>query len=261
MSTLNIPNAIVDGAAVEAIDLEQNFTEVETFVNANVLHIDGSTSMTGPLLLSGVGTVPLEAVALSQLDAAIGSNATAITTLEDADTAIIATATANAITATAQADAAEADAISTAQAYTIAAIDAADDPTEIGFKADLVGSEFKYTTTTPSVFLDSSTLANTKAGHYIISATMDVNVETISGGPGAFAAELYVGGVLQQQKMVWHPLPLTVGHRLTINNTWIIAAAAGQSKDFQIKVWQSTAGGKYRIDGSNHSFVSCLFVG
>jgi len=240
MASLNIPNDIVDAALIEAIDHQQNYQEIETHVNANLVNKDGSVGMAGPLLLNATATAPLEAVGLAQMEAA--------------DTAAVATASAD---ATAKADAAEAAAVVTANAYTdTKAI-------ETDFATDVTAGSLD-TTGTAALFLDTGNITNTKAGHYIITVTLDVKVQTVAAGPtvSAFIGELHVKNVMQLNQMVWHPLPATAGSRVTLSQTWIVTAGAGTTLDFQVKVRQDVGGtGSYRCDGSNHSFISALFVG
>lgn len=240
MASLNIPNDIVDAALVEAIDHQQNYQEIETHVNANLVNKDGSVGMAGPLLLNATATAPLEAVGLAQMEAA--------------DTAAVATASAD---ATAKADAAEAAAVVTANAYTDTR------GVETDFATDVAAGNLE-TTSTATLFLDTGNITNTKAGHYIITVTLDVAVHTVAAGPAlnAFIGELHVKDVLQLNQMVWHPLPATVGTRATLSQTWIVAAGAGNTLDFQVKVLQAAGGqGSYMCDGSTHSFISALFVG
>ena len=53
MATLSIPNELANGDQDENLgdgdDMQENFESIKTFVNANVVHRDGSVSMTGSL--------------------------------------------------------------------------------------------------------------------------------------------------------------------------------------------------------------------
>ena len=240
MASLNIPNDIVDAALIEAIDHQQNYQEIETHVNANLVNKDGSVGMTGPLLLNGTATSSLEAVGLGQMEAADG--------------VVAADASSD---ATAKADAAEAAAVVTANAYTDSRA------VETDFVTDLAGGQVE-TTSNVQTFLDTGNMTNTKAGHYIVSVTIDVAVHTVDAGPSLnpFVAELHVDGVLQLNTMVWHPHPYTALDRVTLNNAWIVAAPASNTLDFKVKVRQAAGNnGSYMCNGSDHSFISALFVG
>lgn len=233
MTSLNVPNDIVDGALVEAIDHQQNYQEIETHVNGHLINKDASVAMVGQLLLADAATASLGATTKAQMDTA--------------DAASVSTA---ATDATTKADAA----VVTANAYTDV------EKVELAYvKADL-GAAALVTTTIPQTFLDTGVLANTKAGHYIVAATVDVTLSNVSS-PGAFVAALFVAGVEEASTMVWAPHGLHLGERVTLSNTWIIPVIAGQSRDFQIRVRQIAPTGSYTCDGLNHSFVTALFVG
>ena len=70
MSKLSIPNDIVDGALIEASEHQQNYKQIESFVNGEVIHADGSVAMDAgaELLLGKAASVALGAVTKAQLD-------------------------------------------------------------------------------------------------------------------------------------------------------------------------------------------------
>ena len=70
MSKLSIPNDIVDGALIEASEHQQNYKQIESFVNDEVIHADGSVAMDAgaELLLGKAASVALGAVTKAQLD-------------------------------------------------------------------------------------------------------------------------------------------------------------------------------------------------
>lgn len=51
MATLILPNSIDAFTAADAAEVDQNYRYIRDFVNNNVVHRDGSKSMTGPLIL------------------------------------------------------------------------------------------------------------------------------------------------------------------------------------------------------------------
>lgn len=53
MATLNLPNIIENETQADAVELEQNNTVLETFVNTQLIHRDGAVAMTGQLHLVG----------------------------------------------------------------------------------------------------------------------------------------------------------------------------------------------------------------
>jgi hypothetical protein len=76
VSKLTVPNNIVDGTLVEASEHQQNYQQIESFVNNQVIHADGSVAMDAgsELLLGAAATVPQGAVTKAQLDNAVGSD-------------------------------------------------------------------------------------------------------------------------------------------------------------------------------------------
>lgn len=80
MANLQLSNNIETGTLVSAAEHEQNYTEIENFVNSEVLHADGSIEMDpgSQLLLGGDATSSNAAVTKSQLDAAVGSSSNGI---------------------------------------------------------------------------------------------------------------------------------------------------------------------------------------
>ena len=255
MASLNIPNPIVDGAAVEAVELQQNFDEVETFVNSSILHTDGSTAMTGPLLLNGAATAPSGAVTKSQMEAADTVIADSVTVVAASVTALTSSSAAD---ATAKANAAEAAAVVTANAYTDV------NNIESGFKkAGLVGTV--TTTGSPQGLQSVTALANTRAGHYVVSVTFDLAVaSTNAGAVDTFIGKLMVGGVAHTEQVLWKPPTDTSvqNTRMTLSKTYIIAAAAAGSKTFSTTVEQQAGtSGSYSVYGATHSGLTVLFVG
>lgn len=51
MASLDITNTHVAGTTAKAADVNQNFTDVESFVNNSVVHVDGTKPLTGQLTL------------------------------------------------------------------------------------------------------------------------------------------------------------------------------------------------------------------
>lgn len=73
MGTLAVTNTFIDATAAEAAEVNENFTDVVTFVNDSVVHRDGSKAMTaafdgGGFRVSnvGVGTAASDSGPLSQ---------------------------------------------------------------------------------------------------------------------------------------------------------------------------------------------------
>ena len=50
---LILPNVILNDTPADAIEVEQNYTVTESYINANLVHRDGSVSMQAPLRLFG----------------------------------------------------------------------------------------------------------------------------------------------------------------------------------------------------------------
>jgi hypothetical protein len=69
MSTPSVTNTFVNGTTADANQVNTNFSEVVSFLDDNVVHLDGSRAMTGALVLGADGTASTHAVTKSQLDA------------------------------------------------------------------------------------------------------------------------------------------------------------------------------------------------
>lgn len=246
MATISLANQIVAGGPMDPRPINANFSDIVTFINDEVFTTDGSKALSGTLTLGAAATADGHAVQKSQLDAEAATAAAAAA-------AAVVTASND---ATSKADAAEAAAVVTANAYTDSVA------VETDFTTDVAAGQL-VTTSTPQTFLDTGSFTNTKAGVYIVTASVDVIVNTLTSGQiNAFVGELYVDDVAQSNTMVWHPLPPTLGTRMTVSHVWIVSAPAGSTLDFKLKAWQDTGGsGSYLCDGSNHSFLSALFVG
>lgn len=75
MATASVTNTFVNATTADATDVNQNFTDVVTFLNGSVLHLDGSKAMSGNLDASSnkivnltSGTADSDAVNLGQLN-------------------------------------------------------------------------------------------------------------------------------------------------------------------------------------------------
>ena len=303
MATISLANQILSGQLMDPRPIQANFADIATFINDECFTIDGSKALTSALTLSGAGTAAGHAVNKSQMDAAnaaiIATASANKTTAANATAAVIATASANKVTAanattaaisTAAGDAStkKAEAITAAasdastkktQAISAAATDAttksnaalvsakaytdAKAHIETQFVQDIVGSVLT-TTSTAQTFLTTGNIVNAKAGYYIVSVSLDVNIKTV-GGYGLmdpFVAELYVDGNVHGSQIVWDHSPnANIGARQTLTKVWIIANPADTAL-FQVKVRQVGGTlGSYECDGAYHSFIQALFVG
>ena len=79
MATASVTNTFFQDGTTSAADMNQNFTDVETFMNSSVLHLDGTNQMTGNLdldnnFLTNVGTpiASSDAATKSYVDAYVG---------------------------------------------------------------------------------------------------------------------------------------------------------------------------------------------
>ena len=66
--TLVIPNAIENDTPADAVEVDDNYQYIEEYVNANLIHRDGSVTMTGPLHLAGNPISNNDAVPKSYVD-------------------------------------------------------------------------------------------------------------------------------------------------------------------------------------------------
>ncbi len=71
MSTLNIPNSIDDATAIDAVEHQENYDAIESFVNTEVVHRDGAVAMTGNLTLAGAPSADLHAATKAYVDDAV----------------------------------------------------------------------------------------------------------------------------------------------------------------------------------------------
>ena len=270
MSNVNLPNNIAGGQTLDPRPIQANFEALKTFINNDVFTVDGARALTGALTLPGAGTADAHAVTKGQMDTADAAISATVAANDAAQTAAVAAANtartdgdaatlASAATdATTKADAAEAAAISAANTYADSV------GVETQFTTDLSYSGTLNTTSNVQTFLDTGNITNTKAGVYIVSVTIDLSISQVeaNGGLNPFVGELYVDGVLQLNTMVWAPANATVGDRFTLNNVWIVAAPANNTLDFKVKVRQANgSAGAFGCNGSDHSFLSAVFVG
>jgi hypothetical protein len=261
MSNVNLPNNIAGGQTLDPRPIQANFEALKTFINNDVFTVDGARALTGALTLPGAGTADAHAVTKGQMDVADAAISATVTANDVAATAAIssgdaATLASAATDATTKADAAQAAAISAANTYADGV------GVETQFVADLSYPGTLTTTSNVQTFLDTGNITNTKAGVYIVSVTIDLSVSAVDGGLNPFVGELYVDGVLQLNTMVWAPANPTVGDRFTFNNVWIVAAPASNTLDFKVKVRQASGNaGAFDCNGSDHSFLSAVFVG
>lgn len=82
MATASITNTFVAGTSAEAAEVNTNFTNLVTFLNNSVVHVDGSKAMTSnfdagsnKIVNLTDGTSAQDAVSKSQLDTATGAGA------------------------------------------------------------------------------------------------------------------------------------------------------------------------------------------
>lgn len=75
MARMTIPNKFVEGTPAEADQVNANFDTVATQINNDMVHADGSVSMTGALTLPGDPASNLQAAPKQYVDAKIGAPA------------------------------------------------------------------------------------------------------------------------------------------------------------------------------------------
>lgn len=51
MADIALPNDIANGQDLDATKIEENYTEIESYINTNLVRVDGTVSMTGALTL------------------------------------------------------------------------------------------------------------------------------------------------------------------------------------------------------------------
>lgn len=69
MSSLAVTNTLANGQSGDATKVEQNFADVETYVNANAVVKDGTVAMTAALTLSGDPSAANDAARKAYVDA------------------------------------------------------------------------------------------------------------------------------------------------------------------------------------------------
>lgn len=77
MATASVTNTFVQGNVTSASTMNQNFTDVETFMNSDTVHVDGSKTMTGDLDMGGftIGSVGNPAAATDAVTKGFVDNA------------------------------------------------------------------------------------------------------------------------------------------------------------------------------------------
>lgn len=89
MTSLNVPNTVVNGTIADATDVQGNFDAIESHVNTEMVNRDGSVAMTGELLLPSNPTSNLGAATKSYVDGEVTTLETAldtrVTALENTD--------------------------------------------------------------------------------------------------------------------------------------------------------------------------------
>lgn len=68
MATASVTNTFTNATTAEAADVNQNFSDLVSFINTNAIQKDGSTSMTAALTLSGDPTSANHAARKSYVD-------------------------------------------------------------------------------------------------------------------------------------------------------------------------------------------------
>lgn len=68
MATANVTKIFTDGALGVASEMNANFSDILSFLNESVVHMDGSNAMTAGLTLGADGAAPTEAVTFRQFD-------------------------------------------------------------------------------------------------------------------------------------------------------------------------------------------------
>lgn len=86
MATASVTNTFVDATIAEASEVNTNFSDLVTFLNGSVVHVDGSKAMTGALTLAAAGiTFPTAAITITNVlddDTMATASATTIATSE-----------------------------------------------------------------------------------------------------------------------------------------------------------------------------------
>lgn len=96
MTSLNVPNSLVNGQIADATEVQANFDAIETHANTELINRDGGVAMVGELLLSSNPTSNLAASTKQYVDQEVGNEESAritavtaeATARADADTAL-----------------------------------------------------------------------------------------------------------------------------------------------------------------------------
>lgn len=82
MATASVTNSFVNGTTADATEVNTNFTDLVTFLNSSVVHVDGSKAMTGALAMGSSKITGLANGTASSDAAAFGQIATAVSAKE-----------------------------------------------------------------------------------------------------------------------------------------------------------------------------------
>ena len=257
MATLALSNDIEAQTEVSAAEHQQNYTEIETFVNSKVLHLDGSQSMDpgSQLLLGGNATTANAACTKAQMEAyADAAEASAVATA-----ASDATSKANAAQSTAISTAAS-DATTKADAAEAAAKAYADGKAHIETRVGQDATGTARTLTTSWQDLGASvTLNPTKtSGVAIVSVTVDC---TTTNSEGVVEFELRVDGAANADRIIWNPggMGTEAQTRQTLTKTWVLAFS-GSSETYSIWGKKASSGGAYATN-SDATTMTAAFIG
>lgn len=254
MATASVTNTFVASTTIAAARVNENFSDLVSFLNASVVHVDGSKamaddwSMGGNLINSVADPVSAQdAATKAYVDAhaavttthgisAFGATLVDDATVEDART----TLGLGSLATLSNVSASElgASAVTTAKindgAVTEAKIAAAAKDTQYHTEAN-VGDD-ALTSTVATVV--TQTITPDYTGIALVIGTFDFSS---SGSSGSTVAQglLQVGGSTQTSEAIFYAA--TPGARATVSQAWIVAVTAGVSTTFNLRVKENNA--------------------
>lgn len=250
--SLNLPNAIAPGQSMDPRPIQANFDAIESAINDDLIHRDGSRSMTAALTLSGNPTAGLHASTKQYVDAAVAA------IQDDADAA---QATAD-------------DAMPKAGGTFTGAPIWASDPSgvnQLTRKSYVDAEAAKYATVHDALQDEGSgtawvtttattvaSVAKSGAGSYMVVAVGDFDF--ISGGDGTDHAqcvvELEVDGVTQSSVGAWRPSHWGERGQAVVTHA---ADLGSGSHTFNLRVRKTGATGSFEVNRA-HCKITVLQV-
>jgi hypothetical protein len=248
--SLNMPHDIIEGEAADAVALQSNFNQIESFVNGlqtTQISDDANAATATAAAITTAGTN-----ANVHVNAATAAHAATAISFTD----YLTLTTANVQTVISELKD-ELETKDTAMDGRMDLVEAAE--VETFLVTDVGGSTFSSTVASGTTDLGLSVSINPvkTVGIITIDLTVDVTCIALSG---AFLVELLLNGGVDSAQLIWKPG--VVGARQTLTAHWSYPYAGTGAVAFTARASVGGGGtGQFSINGASHTKLSGLFVG